>query len=604
MSTAAKSIASGAHGTADGRRRHGRPEMLRRRIISTNAFVAVVGSVALVPVGLVGMANGAMLPFVIAVISLAAAFGALALKARGDFEGVVGLQVLGAMVLGAMFAVADPVLADFGLAIALVAPVLASLLGQERLEKQSWIAVVVVVTVSALGYAGVLPSAHPQAAPYLTWMSVGTFVMLALLIAYSVNRLNSAFEVFDKSQINAARHLLEHVRDAVMRFSTEGHVVFVSNSAEALFGCPRYELSGALTDRIHVLDRPAFLTAFAEANRDGETRTIEVRMRRDRPQASGGPSHFIWVEIVLSPMVEEEMTGGRHEVVAILRDVTARRDTEERIRLAHKQAEEASQAKSQFLANIGHELRTPLNAIVGFSELMSNGIGGELTPGQKEYAVLIRESGRHLLDVVNMLLDMSKIEAGRFELQTESFSPKVLVEPCRQIVEPLAVARDVRIVTEIPGDLPQVVADERACRQILINLLSNAVKFSNSGGEVHLSMKRVGQKLRISVRDQGIGMPADVVERIGEPFFQGQDGLARQYEGTGLGLSIVKGLVQLHDGSLHVASEQGHGTTMSVLLPLDGPAAAPTRAEVVTAMPAAPAQPQTDTWQNRKSASL
>jgi two-component system, cell cycle sensor histidine kinase DivJ len=166
---------------------------------------------------------------------------------------------------------------------------------------------------------------------------------------------------------------------------------------------------------------------------------------------------------------------------------------------------------------------------------------------------------------------MSRLEAGKFELVTDSFAPEGTVEPCLKMIDPLARLKHVRLMTDIPRPLPMLVADERACRQILINLLSNAVKFSHEHSVVTLGMRRQANHIAISVTDHGIGMGEDAVRRVGEPFFQAQDGLARRYEGTGLGLSIVKGLVELHDGSLNVASVPGEGTVVTVLLPINGP---------------------------------
>jgi cell cycle sensor histidine kinase DivJ len=228
--------------------------------------------------------------------------------------------------------------------------------------------------------------------------------------------------------------------------------------------------------------------------------------------------------------------------------------------------------------------------------MMSSGIAGDLAPAHKEYAELIRQSGHHLIEVVGMLLDMSRIEAGKFELDAQAFQPDTLVAPCLQMVEQQARRRGVAIDVEATKALPMLTADERACRQILINLLSNAVKFSHEGGRVTLAMKRQGRFLSISVRDSGIGMPAEAVKRIGEPFFQANEGLARRYEGTGLGLSIVKGLIDLHDGELHTISAPGEGTTMTVLLPLNGPATKVQETHEVRTLRPAPVQADPPTW--------
>lgn len=409
----------------------------------------------------------------------------------------------------------------------------------------------------------------------------------------------------EAAQATAYRHLIENMRDALLRFSGAGELLFASHSCEELFGCRRYELAGsALNERVHVADRPAYLTAFADANKGGAPRTIEVRMRRDGMGESRRVPQYFWAEIAFSPIPDADDPQPRHEVVALVRDVSERKDHEAEMRAARKAAEQASEAKSRFLATIGHELRTPLNAVVGFSDMMMHGIGGELSETQHEYAGLINQSGKHLLEVVGMLLDMSKIEAGRFELQAEELAPETLIDPCFKMVEGLARERKVTLATDIAYPLPSVMADERACRQILINLLSNAIKFSHEGGAVTLVMKRQGQSLNISVNDRGIGMDASAIGRIGEPFFQANDGLDRKHEGTGLGLSIVKGLTDLHQGTLRAISEVGAGTTVTVLLPLNGPAINNVETMPVPAPAREPASPQTTSWQDEKRKAL
>ena len=368
--------------------------------------------------------------------------------------------------------------------------------------------------------------------------------------------------------------LAEGMLGAVVRYGADGTPTFVSRTASGLLGCRPFELDGSgLFERVHVMDRPAYRKAISDTANGAAPTTLELRFRRDtsEPGASG---RYVWVELSFAPLpVEGEVVAPR-EVLAVLRDIGTRKEAERQVEIAWRQAEEASEAKSRFLATIGHELRTPLNAIVGFSDMMAEGIGGTLSPTHHEYAGHISRSGHHLLEVVNMLLDMSKIEAGKFEVQAELFAPQSLVEPCLQMVEKLGSDRSIAIQASVPDRLPQIMGDERACRQILINLLSNAVKFSHDGGRVGLTLKRQGRMLAISVTDSGIGMRPETIQRIGEPFLQAQDGLSRRYEGTGLGLSIVKGLVALHEGRLDVSSEQGMGTTVTVLLPIDGPSKA------------------------------
>jgi cell cycle sensor histidine kinase DivJ len=323
-------------------------------------------------------------------------------------------------------------------------------------------------------------------------------------------------------------------------------------------------------------------------------------MRQDDPVGATRLPSYIWVEASFSPVLEDAPAEGGFEVVALFRDVTARKDNESAMREAQRVAEEASVAKSHFLATIGHELRTPLNAVVGFSEMMTSGIGGDLSPTHREYAGLIHQGARHLLEVVRMLLDMSKLEAGKFELQTEPFAPADIIQPCLQMVEASARQRGIRIVADIAPKLPPLVADERACRQILLNLLSNAIKFSHDGGTVTVSLKRQGQCLNLSVIDTGIGMAPEAISRLGEAFFQAHDGLARRYEGTGLGLSIVKGLVELHEGTLRALSEIGAGTTVTVLLPVNGPAIKVEETAAVMPLHREPAASLNSSWHDEK----
>lgn len=236
--------------------------------------------------------------------------------------------------------------------------------------------------------------------------------------------------------------------------------------------------------------------------------------------------------------------------------------------------------------------------------MMSSGVAGEMSHAQREYADIIRQSGHHLLDVVNMLLDMSRLEAGKFELQTEAFEPHALIDPCFRMVDPLARQKRVRLMTDLPRTIPMLVADERSCRQILINLLTNAIKFSHESGAVVVSMKRQGSYLNISVSDHGVGMGGEAIRRIGEPFFQANDGLSRHYEGTGLGLSIVKGLVELHGGTLSAASNPGKGTIVTVLLPLNGPETKREETAEITQLHREPVLQQLPQWQDERRKAL
>ena len=574
-----------------------RPEMLRRRTLASNSRLAILLCALTVPLATFWLVGGHALPLVVASLGLVGALVTLALHQRGLFEYAAGGQVYTMLAAGSLLTIADTRLADPGLAVALMAPVLASMVGRASLRRQSW------AMLAAVGAIGLATSWLPVAmidSDVLMATGALAFLVSVVVVLHTGNKISAAYEVYDKAQVSAYRHLIEHVQDAVLRFSNEGDVLMASQSSETLFGCRRYQLTGSgLTERLHVADRPTFLTAFADANLGGKSRCFDVRMRQDDAHAGTNLPRFIWVEVSLSPVIEANSSGS-YEVIALLRDITGRKDSEAAMAEARRVAEEASEAKSRFLATIGHELRTPLNAVVGFSEMMTSGIGGELSDTHREYAGLIHQSGKHLLEVVRMLLDMSRLEAGKFELQAEPFAPRDIIEPCFGMVEAMAQSRNVRLVADVSRQLPMLVADERACRQILLNLLSNAIKFSNPGGEVTVTLKRQGTSLNLSVSDKGIGMAPESLVRVGEAFFQEHSGLARSYEGTGLGLSIVKGLVDLHQGTLRAMSEIGAGTTVTVLLPINGPAIKSEDTATVTPIRKEPAATTPSSWQDEK----
>jgi cell cycle sensor histidine kinase DivJ len=333
-----------------------------------------------------------------------------------------------------------------------------------------------------------------------------------------------------------------------------------------MFGARAGELAGhGLFDRVHVADRPAFLTALADAAALGQDRSVEFRIRRD--SVAGHAGHFAWIEMRCRPL---EGAAGEREVVAVLRDVTERKLQEQAIENARIESERINSAKSRFLATMSHELRTPLNAIIGFSDMLGNDTL-VLDPARKlEYARLINESGRHLLSVVNGILDMSKMESGNFEITPEPFAPAPAIKSCCDILALKAQEAGVELKTRIASDLPEVVADRRAVNQILINLVSNAIKFTPRGGRVSVSALCDGPKLVVVVEDTGVGIGEADLARVGEAFFQARGAYDRRHDGTGLGLSIVKGLVRLHGGEVDISSRLGAGTRVTVRLPVDG----------------------------------
>jgi len=285
-----------------------------------------------------------------------------------------------------------------------------------------------------------------------------------------------------------------------------------------------------------------------------------------------------------------DMLGRRNEIGDLSRAVNGyMRSNEEAQRFAHRQnaileqrvhertaalehakeeAETANRGKSEFLANMSHELRTPLNAVIGFSEMMESRAFGELNDRYAAYAADINRSGEHLLEVINDILDISRIETGGMEMNEEVFNPASTIAGCVDLIRERAIEGQVMVGLDLPENLPNIEADQRKFKQILTNLLSNAIKFTPSGGRIDVGAEQAANSsFVLRVVDTGIGMRPEDIPIALEPFRQVDGRLARAYEGTGLGLPLVKSLTELHGGELTIASELGKGTTITISLP-------------------------------------
>jgi len=265
-------------------------------------------------------------------------------------------------------------------------------------------------------------------------------------------------------------------------------------------------------------------------------------------------------------------------VVIIQSDITEMKQRQQALlaseaeaREAREAAEAASRAKSAFLASMSHELRTPLNAILGFAETMSTEMFGPLGSAKYvEYASDIHRSGSHLLDLINDILDLSRIEAGRYELHFEATKPKAIIEEAVRLVTVNAEHAGVGLEIAIASGLPPMLLDSRAIRQVLLNLLSNAIKFTPRGGTVSVTARAAENLVSIVVKDTGIGIPASALSRLAKPFEQVENVMTRRNEGSGLGLAISKALIESHRGSLQIESILDAGTTVTIRLPLNG----------------------------------
>jgi cell cycle sensor histidine kinase DivJ len=364
-------------------------------------------------------------------------------------------------------------------------------------------------------------------------------------LAMRMEALHRASEEVARKRGLHYRLLAENISDIVTGHAENADIVFVTPAVKRVLGVAPDTIRGdGLFRMIHVADRPAYLTAVSDAVRRGLTSEVEFRLK---VESETGRGRWLWLEMRCRPLAATDPMAGDARIVAVTRDITERKAQEVELLRAREAAEEASHAKTRFLANVSHELRTPLNAIIGFSEMLGAEVFGPLAdPRQREYVKLIHESGSHLLQVVNNILDMSKIEAGSFDVVPEPFDMVNLIDGVRQMMAHQAAERGLTIGLAGDFDLPEVVADHRACKQILINLVSNAIKFTDRGGNVSLGARREADQVAIFVRDTGIGISEKDLARLGTPFVQADSGYDRRHEGTGLGLSVVKEIGRAH----------------------------------------------------------
>jgi len=257
-------------------------------------------------------------------------------------------------------------------------------------------------------------------------------------------------------------------------------------------------------------------------------------------------------------------------LLQVFHDITARKQAEEAVNDAREAAELANRAKTEFLATMSHELRTPLNAIIGFSEIIERQLLGPVGTDQyQDYARDINESGRHLLQLINDILDVARLDVGRVTLREDRMAPAACIRACLGMVSERAVAGGIELAADLPDDLPFLWADERRVKQVLVNVLGNAVKFTPRGGLVRVAARAESEGLHITVTDNGIGIAAPDIAKVMAPFGQADSSMARRYDGSGLGLPLSRKLMELHGGSLSLESRLGAGTAVTLRFPAD-----------------------------------
>jgi two-component system, cell cycle sensor histidine kinase PleC len=385
-------------------------------------------------------------------------------------------------------------------------------------------------------------------------------------VVQDVSEVVAAQDAVKASEENY-RFLAEESSDIITRHASSGHFLFVSPAVSRVLGIdPDAYMGSSPWERTHPDDLEPVHQALNLAKRTGEAVTYSFRAKHAK-------GHWVWMESTTRYIFEGPARTVKG-AISVSRDIAERKRVEEELLRQREQAEMASQTKTRFLANMSHELRTPLNAIIGFSDILNKELFGPLgSERYLDYAQLINESGALLLDLINDLLDMSKIESGKFELRYEDTAAAELASACVRIVSRRAEEKGLSINVTLEPERFLFQADQRAMKQIVLNLLTNAVKFT-SKGEVGLSMSLDGDRVKIVVSDTGIGIPAHILPKLGQPFEQANTEASRQQSGSGLGLALVKSLAQLHGGSMTLESVEGEGTTVTVTLPATQAAAA------------------------------
>jgi two-component system cell cycle sensor histidine kinase PleC len=390
------------------------------------------------------------------------------------------------------------------------------------------------------------------------------------------------------------RDAIETISEAFVLWDADNRLVMCNSKYQELYGLPdsATERGGEYDAVMAAGRRPLVRAQIPHEDRAEEgARSYEALLDdgrwlqiNERKTKDGG---FVSVgtDITQIKRNEERLVDGERRLMATIADLRQSRQkleqqAQQMVELAEKyseekdRAEEANKAKSAFLANISHELRTPLNAIIGFSEIMQSGMFGELgSPKYNEYCRDIYESGTYLLGVINDVLDMSRIEAGRLSLSVEELDLNELVDESIRVVTAQSRGQKIAVTADVEPDL-KMEGDRRSLKQILLNLLSNAFKFTPEGGRITVRARVLGDRIAISIQDTGIGIPKDAIAKLGRPFEQVQNQFTKSHKGSGLGLAITRSLVQLHGGAIRIHSREDHGTIIAIRLPRHQPAEA------------------------------
>lgn len=395
---------------------------------------------------------------------------------------------------------------------------------------------------------------------------LGLFILFALagwLKSFvSASRERKKAETALRESEDLLNSIFENVPVGLL-IKDRGHIVERANSTYLnWYGFGSEVMAGLRSDEIedfqHAEEAELMNAQEREVLSTGKTQSRQV----ERSFADG---QFHTINITKFPVYDQQNNITKVGSVSV--DLTEQVQAQKAADVALQEAERANQAKSEFLAAMSHDLRTPLNAILGFADILSQQYFGHIDDKYREYAEDILSSGEHLLALVNEILDLSTIEAGKQSLVKENLSTAEIVKECARIVGEKAYNNGINLVTEIPEDIAPIYADKRASKQILLNLFSNAVKFTPEGGKITVSAEASDRDITLKIADTGKGIPSEKIPNLTDPFSRGDSDPFLSEKGWGLGLTITKSLVDLHDGTLDIESVVGKGTIVSVILP-------------------------------------
>ncbi len=526
----------------------GRGSLIERQPVLLPSLVWLLalaaGMAALV---LRGSTNISQLLPVIAVASVPAILGVI-LARIADREWV---QIVLMLSWAALALLACLILGFIPMALLFITvPAIACLFEREKLLEGVLIASLIAGLIWFAGQQGHLPKAPSLGSGIESWAKLSA---LSALLAFGLATLFAA-SFREKPDYDPARSFWrDGIGGGLFEYDDAARLVATNEQGAKQF-------SGSIPQSLleFVIDNPddklALETAFNAVRRSKSAKSVRV--------SHAGSGKMASYDLRITPLASKGWLVHAH-------DRTGEEAQMDKLRQQGAVAAQDSTDKTLFFAGVSHELRTPLNAIIGFSDMMRSRLFGPLPGKYAEYADLIHESGQHMLDLIGDVLDLSKIDAGRYELDYDTFDAADVIRSSVKMIRPAADAAEVGI--EMNLDLDQALliqADRRAVRQILLNLLSNSVKFSDKGGEIEVDAQAIDGDLELTVSDMGAGMSAEEIARIGEPYTQGEAAQLSDKRGSGLGLSLVRSLTELHKGKMKINSAKGEGTRVKITLPL------------------------------------